>query len=36
MIGFVGDHRADNGDEPICRVLPIAPATLYDYLAKAG
>jgi putative transposase len=28
------DHRADYGVEPICRVLPIAPATFYDHLAK--
>jgi transposase InsO family protein len=34
MIGFLEDHRADHGVEPICRVLPIAPATFYDHLAK--
>jgi transposase InsO family protein/transposase-like protein len=34
MIRFVEDHRADHGVEPICRVLPIAPATFYDHLAK--
>ena len=28
------DHRGDHGVEPICRVLPIAPATFYDHLAK--
>jgi len=34
MIRFIEDHRADLGVEPICHVLPIAPATFYDHLAK--
>ena len=34
MIAFIEDHRADHGVEPICRVLPIAPATFYDNMAK--
>ncbi|GAA4226770.1 beta-phosphoglucomutase-like phosphatase (HAD superfamily) [Sagittula marina] len=34
MIHFIEDHRADHGVEPICRGLPIAPATFYDNLAK--
>ena len=34
MIRFIEDHRADHGVEPICRVLPIAPATFYDHMAK--
>jgi hypothetical protein len=34
MIQFIEDHRADLGVEPIRRVLPIAPATFYDHLAK--
>ncbi|KQI67423.1 hypothetical protein AN189_15925 [Loktanella sp. 3ANDIMAR09] len=34
MIRFIEDHRADHGVEPICPVLPIAPATFYDHLAK--
>ncbi|MBM7070433.1 IS3 family transposase [Actibacterium sp. 188UL27-1] len=34
MIQFIEDHRGDHGVEPICRVLPIAPATFYDHLAK--
>lgn len=34
MIQFIEDHRGDHGGEPICRVLPIAPATFYDHLAK--
>lgn len=27
-------HRAEYGVEPICTVLPIAPSTYYDHLAK--
>src|SRR6056297_3452283 len=34
MIRFIEDHRDAHGVEPICRVLPIAPATFYDHLAK--
>lgn len=34
MIRFIEVHRADHGVEPICRMLPIAPATFYDHLAK--
>ena len=34
MIRFIEDHRAGHGIEPICRVLPIAPATFYDHMAK--
>ena len=34
MIQFIEDHRSDHGVEQICRVLPIAPATLDDHLAK--
>ena len=34
MIQFIENHRADHRVEPICRVLPIAPATFYDHLAK--
>lgn len=29
MIAFIEDHRSLYGVEPICRVLPIAPATYY-------
>ena len=35
MIGFIDDHRAEYGVEPICRVLPIAPSTFYEHLAVA-
>ena len=34
MIQFIEDHRDDHGNEPICRGLPIAPATFYDNMAK--
>ena len=34
MIAFIDDHRAVHGVEPICKVLPIAPSTYYDTLAK--
>ena len=34
MIAFIDDHRDKHGVEPICEVLPIAPATYYDLLAK--
>jgi putative transposase len=34
MVSFIDDHRAVYGVEPICRVLPIAPATYYEYKAR--
>ena len=34
MIAFINDHRDVYGVEPICRVLPIAPSTYYDHIAK--
>lgn len=34
MIAFMDDHRATYGVEPICRVLPLAPSTYYDHVAK--
>ena len=34
MIAFIDDHRDKHGVEPICEVLPIAPATFYDHLAR--
>jgi putative transposase len=34
MIGFIDDHRAAYGVEPICRVLPIAPSTYYAQVAQ--
>ncbi len=34
MISFIDDHRGAYGVEPICRVLPIAPSTYYEHVAK--
>ena len=34
MIAFIDDHRAAHGVEPICKVLPIAPSTYYDHVAR--
>jgi transposase InsO family protein len=34
MIAFIDDHRGSHGVEPICDVLPIAPSTYFDHLAK--
>lgn len=34
MIAFIDGHREVHGVEPICRVLPIAPSTYHDDLAK--
>jgi hypothetical protein len=34
MIAFIDDHRVVHGVEPICKVLPIAPSTYYDHVAK--
>lgn len=34
MIAFVDDHRGTYGVEPICRVLPIAPSTYYEHVAR--
>jgi len=35
MVAFIDDHRATYGVEPICAVLPIAPATYYAHKARA-
>jgi putative transposase len=34
MTSFIDDHRGSNGVEPICKVLPIAPSTYHDHVAK--
>ena len=34
MIAFIDEHRAVDGVEPICRVLPIAPSTYHEHAAK--
>jgi transposase InsO family protein len=34
MVGFIDDHRAEYGVEPICAVLPIAPSTYYAFKVR--
>jgi putative transposase len=34
MISFIDAHRSALGVEPICRLLPIAPSTYYEVIAK--
>lgn len=34
MIAFIDDHHGAHGIEPICKVLPIAPSTYHDHVAK--
>lgn len=34
MISFIDDHRSVFGVEPICKLLPIAPSTNYEVIAK--
>jgi transposase InsO family protein len=34
MIALIDDHRVTYGVEPICKVLPIAPSTYHDHVAK--
>jgi putative transposase len=34
MISFIDEHRSRLGVEPICRLLPIAPSTYYEIIAK--
>ena len=34
MIAFIDDHRGAHGVEPICKVLPIAPSTYCEVIAK--
>lgn len=34
MVDFIDAHRGTHGVEPICSLLPIAPSTYYDHLAK--
>ena len=34
MIAFIDDHCGAYGVEPICKVLPIAPSTYHDHVAK--
>jgi transposase InsO family protein len=34
MIAFVDDQRSIHGVEPICRLLPIAPSTYHEHVAR--
>ncbi len=34
MIAFIDEHRGAYGVEPICRVLPIAPSTYHEHVAR--
>jgi transposase InsO family protein len=34
MVRYIDDHKGRFGVEPICRVLPIAPATYYEQKAR--
>jgi putative transposase len=34
MVAFIEDHREQYGVEPICEVLPIAPATYYEHRSR--
>ncbi len=34
MVSFIDDHRDEYGVEPICEMLPIAPSTFYEHMAK--
>ena len=34
MISFIDEHRSVFGVEPICRLLPVAPSTYYENVAK--
>ena len=34
MVSFIDDHRDEYGVEPICEMLPIAPSTFYEHMAR--
>ena len=34
MVSFVDNHRDEYGVEPICEMLPIAPSTFYEHMAR--
>jgi hypothetical protein len=34
MVSFIDAHRDTQGVEPICRELPIAPSSYYEYKAR--
>lgn len=35
MVRYIDDHKSRFGVEPICRILPIAPAMYYEQKARA-
>jgi transposase InsO family protein len=34
MVSFIDEHRDEYGVEPICEMLPIAPSTFYEQMAR--
>ena len=34
MVAFIDEHRSEYGVEPICRQLPIAPSSYYEFKAR--
>ena len=34
MVSFVDEHRDEYRVEPICKMLPIAPSTFYEEMAR--
>ena len=34
MVAFIDEHRVEQGVEPICSTLPIAPSTYYEHKAQ--
>ena len=34
MIAFIDAHREVHGVEPICKLLPIAPSTYREHVAR--
>ena len=36
MVSFIDTHRAEQGVEPICQQLPVAPSTYYEHKARAA
>ncbi len=34
MVSFIDDHRDEYGVEPICKMVPIAPSTFYEQMAR--
>ena len=34
MIAFIDAHRDVHGVEPICKLLPIAPSTYHEHVAR--